>query len=311
MNTVPPSYIQACESGLLKEKIEQARELLTACHVCPRACGVDRTENELGYCMTGRNALVSSYHAHFGEEAPLVGANGSGTIFFTYCNLLCNFCQNYEISHQGEGTQMGSGQLAAMMIRLQKEGCHNINLVTPSHVVPQILESLPEAVEQGLRIPLVYNTGAYDRVEVLKLLEGVVDIYMPDFKFMDSNIAEETCKAPDYGRIAGQAVKEMFRQVGDLVLDDAGIATRGMLVRHLVLPENLAGTYQVMKFLADEVSADTYVNIMPQYHPCGTARQTPGLNRRVTEEEYQAALEDAKKAGIHRLDQRKRVFMLW
>ena len=279
--------------------------------VCPRKCGVDRINNEVGFCRTGRHAVVCSYHAHFGEEQPLSGSNGSGTIFFSYCNLLCCFCQNYEISHQGEGIVVLPEQLAHMMIMLQKEGCHNINFVTPSHVLPQILEALPTAIDQGLRIPLVYNTGAYDRVAVLELLEGVFDIYMPDFKFVDTAIARDACQAEDYAAVAKQALKEMFRQVGDLVLDDSGLAVKGLLVRHLVLPENLAGTRAVMDFIANEISPDTYVNIMPQYHPCGLADTIPGLQRRITETEFQSAMEEARQAGIRRFDQRRRVFMAW
>ena len=311
MPSLTPSYLEAYQAGRLQQAIANAQQLLESCEVCPRQCGVDRTAEEAGFCRTGRNAVVCSYHAHFGEEAPLSGTGGSGTIFFSHCNLRCCFCQNFEISHQGEGVAVSPDQLAEMMIRLQAEGCHNINFVTPSHVVPQILEALPQAIERGLAVPLVYNTSAYDRVATLKLLEGVFDIYMPDFKFVDPKIAQAACQAEDYASVAKQAVKEMHRQVGDLVLDEAGLAMRGLLVRHLVLPEHLADTGAVMDFIAAEISPDTYVNIMPQYYPCGQADRIPGLDRRITDQEFQAALEAVQKSGIHRLDQRRRVFRLW
>jgi putative pyruvate formate lyase activating enzyme len=240
-----------------------------------------------------------------------VGSRGSGTIFFSYCNLLCSFCQNFEISHGGEGQVVSDQQIAGMMLMLQKEGCHNINFVTPSHVVPQILEALPYAVEGGLSVPLVYNTGAYDRLETLKLLDGVFDIYMPDFKFMDAEIAEKTCRAGDYSTIAKRAIKEMHRQVGDLVIDESGIAKRGLLLRHLVLPENLSGTREVMRFIVREISPETYVNVMPQYHPCGDAHKTSGLGRRIVEEEFETAMDEAKQEGVRRFDTRKRTFMVW
>ncbi|MFO7558398.1 MAG: radical SAM protein [Desulfobacterales bacterium] len=310
MELYEAAYIKTYRSGELIQKIEKARQLLSPCTVCPRKCGIDRLNGETGVCMTGKSAMVCSFHAHFGEEAPLVGTRGSGTIFFTYCNLLCSFCQNFEISHEGEGQIVRDRQIAQMMLMLQKEGCHNINLVTPSHVVPQILAALPYAIEGGLSVPLVYNTGAYDRLETLKLLEGVFDIYMPDFKFMDAEIAEITCMAGDYSIIAKSALKEMHRQVGDLVMDESGIAKRGLLLRHLVLPENLAGTKEVMRFIAGEISPDTYVNIMPQYRPCGNAHKTSGLRRRITEKEFEAAMDAAKDAGILRFDTRKRTFVI-
>ncbi len=232
-----PSYLKACENGTLKEKINLIYALLEKCSLCPRSCGVNRLEDEKGVCKTGRKAMVSSCNAHFGEEAPLVGKNGSGTIFFTNCSLLCNFCQNYEISHFGHGYEVTDEELAKMMISLQNKGCHNINFVTPSHVVPQILSALELAVKKGLNVPLIYNSGGYDNVETLKLLEGIFDIYMPDFKFWDSKIAERTCHAPDYPEVARKVFLEMHRQVGDLVIDKNGIAKSGLLVRHLVLPK--------------------------------------------------------------------------
>jgi putative pyruvate formate lyase activating enzyme len=271
---------------------------------------VDRLSGELGICQTGEQAIVSSYNAHFGEESPLVGKNGSGTIFFARCNLLCIFCQNYDISHEGEGAPFSSQELARAMMLLQERGCHNINFVTPSHVVPQILAGLEQAVELGLRVPLVYNTSGYDRAETLRMLEGIFDIYMPDMKFWDPGVSEELCGAPDYPEIARKALKEMHRQVGDLVVSEEGIAERGLLIRHLVLPDGLAGTREVMRFLAKEISPNSYVNVMAQYRPCGRASQVPALRRSITDEEYQKAIRAAEEESITRLDERKRVFML-
>jgi putative pyruvate formate lyase activating enzyme len=255
-------------------------------------------------------AVVSSYNAHFGEESPLVGTHGSGTIFFTHCNLLCLFCQNYDISHSGIGQEVNAETLARMMIALQQMGCHNINFVTPSHVVPQILEALLLSIDQGLRVPLVYNTGGYDRVETLRLLAGVVDIYMPDVKFFDSAVADRLCRAPDYPQVAKAALKEMHRQVGDLVLDTREIAQRGLLVRHLVMPDCKAQTSEVMTFLAEEISQDTYVNIMDQYRPCGEAHSHEDISRRISSKEYQDAVDAARAVGLHRLDSRDRIRVL-
>ncbi len=297
--------------GLLKKKREEAFRRIRSCVLCPRRCKVDRPAGETGLCKTGALAVVSSYSPHFGEEAPLVGRRGSGTLFFTHCNLLCNFCQNYDISHEGRGEAVSSKDLAAMMLELQRMGCHNINFVTPTHVVPQILEALEWAVEEGLSIPLVYNSGGYDSLSTLKLLEGVIDIYMPDFKFWDPDIAQRTCRAPDYPEVAQKALVEMHRQVGDLFIDDEGLARRGLLVRHLVLPHGLAGTREVMAFIAERVSANTYVNIMPQYRPCGRAAEVPELSGALSTRDFKAALEAARKAGIHRLDERRRVFVVW
>jgi len=302
-----PSYLKLHAQGLLQRRVDEALSRLTHCELCPRECGVDRTKGEKGFCRTGRYAVVSSYNPHFGEESPLVGTGGSGTIFFTHCNLLCVFCQNYEISHQGMGDEVGPQILGRMMVQLQNWGCHNVNFVTPSHVVPQILEALPVAIELGLRVPLVYNTGGYDKVETLRLLEDVFDIYMPDIKFMDPQVAKRFCKAPDYPEVVREAVKEMHRQVGDLLLDERGIAYRGLLVRHLVMPHGLAQTPQVMKYLADEISPNTYVNIMDQWRPCGEAHLHPDLSRRISRQEYEEALEAARSVGLHRLDDRVRV----
>jgi len=302
-----PSYLRAHREGILRDRIAAALAILERCRLCPRHCEVNRLKGEKGVCQTGREAIVSSYNAHFGEEDPLVGRNGSGTIFFTHCNLLCVFCQNYGISHMGEGAVVASGHIAGMMLDLQGKGCHNVNFVTPTHVVPQILEALPEAVERGLRVPLVYNCGGYEEVETLHLLDGLVDIYMPDFKFWDAQVAERYCKAFDYPEKARLAVKEMHRQVGDLTLDDMGIARRGLLIRHLVMPDGLAGTRDIMRFLAAEVSKDTYVNVMSQYRPCGEAHRHRELQRMITVEEYREAVRIAHEEGIHRLDERRLV----
>ena len=248
--------------------------------------------------------MVASYTAHFGEEAPLVGSGGSGTIFFAGCNLCCVFCQNYEISQGDEGMSVSSGQLAAIMLSLQKQGCHNINFVTPSHVVPQILEALPLAVEKGLTLPLVYNSSGYDATETLKLLDGIFDIYMPDFKFWSAASARRYCKAPDYPEKAKLALKEMQRQTKELVLDVNGVAVRGLLVRHLVMPGGLEETARIMEFIASEISADTYVNVMEQYRPCGEAPRFSEINRMLENDEYKKAVAIARKAGLRRLDQR-------
>jgi putative pyruvate formate lyase activating enzyme len=306
-----PAYIETIDKDLLGERIDKARGMLKSCTLCPRKCGVDRLAGETGICKTAAKAWVSSFNPHFGEEAPLVGTRGSGTIFFTHCNLMCVFCQNYDISHLGYGQQAEPDQLAAVMLELQRSGCHNINFVTPSHVVPQILESLRLAVEAGLRIPLVYNSGGYDRVSTLRLLDGIVDIYMPDFKFWDEKVATDACDAPDYPAVARRALIEMHRQVGDLVIDGSGVATRGLLIRHLVLPGNMAGTREVMRFIAGDVSPNSYVNIMAQYRPCGRADEVEGLEDFPTTTDYTEAVRAAKEEGIRRLDRPRRAFMLW
>jgi len=310
MELFEPAYIQTFENGTLRPKIKKARQLLSPCTLCPRKCRVDRLGGETGVCQTPAQAWVSSYNPHFGEESPLVGSHGSGTLFFTYCNLMCLFCQNFDISHQGHGQEASDEQLAAIMLALQQQGCHNINFVTPSHVVPQILAALEIAIPHGLRVPLVYNSGGYDRPATLKLLEGVFDIYMPDFKFWDQEIGEKACQAGDYAKIACSALKEMHRQVGDLVTDDAGIAQRGLIIRHLILPGGVAGTREIMRFIAREISTCSYVNIMAQYRPCGRATEIKELNTFISSADYRRALQDAAKEGITRLDQPRRRFVL-
>ncbi|HET6460330.1 MAG TPA: radical SAM protein [Syntrophales bacterium] len=297
-----PSYLRLYREGKLQDRIDRAVELVRDCSLCPRECHVNRLSGELGFCRTGEKAKVASLHAHFGEESPLVGTGGSGTIFFRSCNLLCYFCQNYDISHDAGGGEVKPEDLADMMLSLQRRGCHNINFVTPSHVVPQILQGLFIAIECGLKVPLVYNTGGYDKVETLKILEDVFDIYMPDFKFWEARWSEKFCKAHDYRDIAKAAIKEMHRQVGDLFIDESGVAEKGLLVRHLVMPNDVSNTKEVMTFLADRISEDTYVNVMDQYHPCGKAMLDPAINRRLTRREYAEAIRHTKGAGLHRLD---------
>ncbi len=304
------AYLKAYEDGRLQQRIKRAQQWMRRCTLCPRFCRVDRLAGETGYCRTGRHALVASYGPHFGEEKPLVGKRGSGTIFFSHCNLFCIFCQNYDISHGGEGTRVEAGQIAAIMLSLQQGGCHNINFVTPSHVIPQILEALPGAIEGGLTVPLVYNTGGYDRVSALRLLDGIVDIYMPDFKFWDPSVAKDLCGAPDYPERAREAIKEMHRQVGDLAWDARGVALRGLLIRHLVMPEQLSGTPSILRFIAQAISPNSYVNVMDQYHPCGEAFRHPKLGRRINPDEFLEALKVARDAGLTRLDERHKHWLL-
>jgi putative pyruvate formate lyase activating enzyme len=263
---------------------------------------VNRQAGDAGKCRISREAMVSSYGPHFGEEAPLVGRHGSGTIFFTNCNLRCLFCQNYSISQLGEGQKVSKEELAYRMLFLQAKGCHNINLVSPTHVVPQILEALELAVESGLHLPLVYNSGGYDSVETLKILDSIVDIYMPDMKYDDEETARELSGIENYPEINKAAIKEMHRQTGDLEINEEGVAQRGLLVRHLVLPHGLAGTKGIVNFLATEISPNTYVNIMAQYHPCYKVFEIPGLGRRISSAELQEALSLAQESGLRRLD---------
>ncbi|MDI6893329.1 MAG: radical SAM protein [Bacillota bacterium] len=283
--------------GLIRARAEAAWELADPCRLCPRECGVRRRHGEAGVCRTAGRAVVSSYGPHFGEEPPLTGWRGSGTIFFAWCNLRCIYCQNYQISQEGEGREVGDLELAQMMLTLQQRGCHNVNLVSPSHVVPQILSALAIAAEQGLALPLVYNTGGYDAVSTLRLLDGIVDIYMPDMKYSDAEVGRRLSGVSDYPERNREAVREMHRQVGDLVMDQ-GLARRGLIVRHLILPRGLAGTEEVVRFLAEDISPRTYVNIMGQYRPCYRARETEELARPVTTKEYVAGLETARRAGL-------------
>lgn len=304
-----PSYLKLYESGELQARVKRAVASLESCQVCPRDCKVNRLENKTAACYTGRYAQVASHFPHFGEEDCLRGTNGSGTIFFNMCNLRCVFCQNYDISQANKGPETTPEELATMMIELQSRGCHNINFVTPEHVVPQMLEALPFAVGMGLRLPIVYNTSAYDSMESLELLDGVVDIYMPDFKYWDPQISLKYIKANDYAEAACRVIKEMHRQVGDLVMDDRGLAKRGLMVRHLVMPNDTAGTREIMQFIANEISKDTYVNVMAQYYPAGKVndKNYTEINRYITKQEYDDALQMARDAGLWRLDPRQKM----
>jgi putative pyruvate formate lyase activating enzyme len=301
-----PAYLALHRRGELLQRAKTALAGLRACHVCPRDCGIDRLAAKTATCKTGRYAQVASYFAHFGEEDCLRGWRGSGTIFFSMCNLRCVFCQNFDISQQQHGQEVTPAELAALMLELQEEGCHNINFVTPEHVVPQLLEALVVAVEAGLRLPLVYNTSAYDSMESLRLLDGVVDIYMPDFKFWDSALSLRYLKAKNYPEAARQAIKEMQRQVGPLKFDERGLAKRGVLVRHLVMPGFLDESRQILRFLAQDVAPDTYVNVMAQYHPAGkvSPAKYAEINRPLTSREYEATVQFAGDLGL-RLDQRR------
>ncbi len=284
----------------LEASVREAYRLLEACCVCPRKCGVNRLKGEKGHCQVGEELVSSSFGPHFGEEPELVGRNGSGTIFLTSCNLNCLFCQNYDISQLRHGVVTSIGRFVEQMLALQKRGCHNINFVSPTHFAPQILKAIWIAKEKGLNLPLVYNSGGYDSVEMLKLFDGIIDIYMPDAKYGDGDPAMRFSNAPNYPTIMKEALKEMHRQVGDLVVDGEGIAQRGLIIRHLVLPNDLAGTGEIMHFIATEISKDSYVNIMDQYRPCYKGITHPEVNRCITMDEYRRAIELARKEGLHR-----------
>lgn len=286
----------------LAERAGRLRAKLDRCQICPRSCGVDRAHGETGFCGTGKEAFVASYGPHFGEEAPLTGNHGSGTVFFSQCNLHCVFCQNFEISHAGEGRQVSAEALSGIFLALQRAGCHNINLVTPTHATPAIVEALALARQGGLSVPIVYNCGGYECLETLRELDGVIDIYMPDVKFLDPQRAERYCGASDYPQTARDAIKEMARQVGPLVLDGRGIATRGLLVRHLVMPGDASTTRKVIDFVAGDIGTDTYLNLMDQYRPCGRAGDFPEIARRVSRKEWSDAHDYAVSRGMSRLD---------
>lgn len=294
-----PSYLALYESGELEERVRLLTQKLMSCTLCPRRCRVNRLKGELGYCRAGADLMVSSYFPHFGEERELVGRGGSGTIFLTHCNLRCNFCQNYEISHGGEGEIVSVQRCGQMMVALQHMGCHNINWVTPTHYAPQLIAALLHAISLGLELPIVYNCGGYESLEVIQLLDGIVDIYMPDAKFSSPLYAKQFANAPDYFDILKPVLKEMHRQVGDFKIEN-GIAYRGLLIRHLVMPNDIAGSEEILKFIAEQLSKDSYVNIMAQYRPCYQAYETPGIDRRITMEEYDRAIQVAKKYGLHR-----------
>jgi putative pyruvate formate lyase activating enzyme len=300
------AYLELWASGELAHRVERGLSKLADCALCPRDCHVNRLADKFAVCRSGRYARVSSHFAHSGEEDCLRGTRGSGTIFFSGCNLRCVFCQNFDLSWGVEGEITPPRRLAAMMLDLEARGCHNINLVTPEHVVPQILEALLIAVEGGLRLPLVYNTGAYDSLDSLELMDGLVDIYMPDFKFWDPEMARRYLRAPDYPEAARRAIKEMHRQVGALVLDESGLALRGLLLRHLVMPGGIAGTHEILRWIVRELGPHTYVNLMPQYYPAGkvSEKEHAEINRCITLAEFQDALGAASEAGLGRLDNR-------
>jgi len=279
------------------DKIREAYKLMESCMLCPRKCKVNRLKGEIGFCKAGLKPMVSSVHAHFGEEPPISGFKGSGTIFFTHCSLRCVFCQNHPISQLGKGKEVSIEELSEMMLGLQAQGCHNVNFVTPSHFMPQILEAVFLAKEKGLNVPLVYNCGGYESLEALKILDGVIDIYMPDMKYSDSEISKKYSFAPDYFEVSKKAAKEMYRQAGDLKIEK-GVAKKGLLIRHLVLPDNLAGSEKVFDFIVKKLSSDTYVNIMAQYYPCHLAKKFQKITRRITHKEYTDTLKLAKKIGL-------------
>jgi len=289
--------LQEIDKSELEKRVKRAYSLLSPCHICPRDCKVDRLKDKKGYCKAGLLPEIASFHPHHGEEPPISGRLGSGTIFFSHCSLRCVFCQNYSLSQLGKGTEVPIEGLADIMLNLQSQGCHNINFVTPTHYTAQILAALVIAKEKGLEIPLVYNCGGYESVETLKILDGIIDIYMPDFKYGDNTPAKKYSSAADYVEIAQKAHKEMHRQVGNLVIE-SGVAVKGLLIRHLVMPNGLAASDKVFEFIAKELSPDTAVNIMAQYYPTHLAYKYPEINRLPTINEYSEALRMAKDAGL-------------
>jgi putative pyruvate formate lyase activating enzyme len=298
-----PAYLAKERSGALKAAEEELWEIFSACRLCPRQCGVNRLKGEKGFCSSGARLKVHSAAPHFGEESPLVGKGGSGTIFFSNCNLLCCFCQNWQINHNGDGSYTSHDELAAMMLELQQRGCHNINFVTPTHVAPHIVKALRIAIARGLTVPLVYNCGGYESLDIVRMLDGIIDIYMPDFKYMDGEMAARySSGASDYPDAASAAIQEMHRQVGILAMDKRGIAQRGLIIRHLVMPENIAGTDRFVQWVAKELSPHSYVNIMPQYRPMHKAFEHAEISRRITSEEWQQAILWARAAGLDNLD---------
>ena len=299
MATFKPGYLGLYETGKLEERVGSLFRILESCRLCARNCKVNRLKGEKGYCQSGKELVVSSFGPHPGEEPELVGRNGSGTIFLTNCNLLCIYCQNYEISRQGKGWIKDEAEVANHMLQLQNAGCHNINLVTPTHFAPQLVKSIGIAASRGLYLPIVWNCGGYENVETVRLLDGIVDIYMPDIKYGTGEPAKKYSNSPDYFENCKEAVREMHRQVGDLEVDEKGIACRGLLIRHLVLPGNLAGSQEVLNFIAD-LSRDTYLNIMDQYRPCAEANRYKELNRRPSPAEYFKVVNMARKLGLHR-----------
>lgn len=299
-----PAYARLEDEGLLAARVEEAARLFESCRLCPRQCGVNRRRGETGYCRAPAEAMVSTSHPHFGEELPLTGRGGSGTIFFANCNLRCVFCQNWPISHKGRGRKVTDDDLAGMMLDLQERGCHNINLVTPTHVMPNILAATRIALGRGLRLPLVYNTSGYERTEIVRLLDGIVDIHMPDMKFMDAEPAALYMGAPDYPAMAAESIREMFRQVGPLQIGADGLATRGLMIRHLVMPNRLSNAQAFVQWVAKELAVDVYVNIMAQYRVEYRAFEFPPIARAITAQEFTEAIRWAREAGLTNLDER-------
>ncbi len=293
-----PRYIELFRSGELERRAEKAYSSLKSCNLCPRGCGVNRLKGERGFCRASDKLKVASFNLHWGEEPPLVGESGSGTIFFSHCTLRCVYCQNYPISQLGNGREVSIERLARMILSLQKRGSLNINFVTPTHFIPQILSALLIAIPEGLAIPLVYNTSGYESVDTLKLLEGVIDIYLPDARYTDEDIALKYSHAPNYPEINKSALKEMYRQVGDLKVDRRGIGKRGLIVRHLVLPEGLAGTEKIIPFLVGEISRKIHISLMNQYFPANHASEYPPLDRMITQEEYESAISILDKEEV-------------
>jgi putative pyruvate formate lyase activating enzyme len=302
--TFKPAYLKLQRTGELKKRANELYALMESCELCPRRCGVNRLKGESGFCCTpGATLVVSAAHPHFGEERPLVGNGGSGTIFLTHCNLRCVFCQNWEIAQLGRGVESNIQELAGMMLQLQKIGCHNINLVTPTHYSALIFKALDIAAVSGLRLPIVYNTSGWERLEILKLLDGIVDIYLPDFKYWESDMsAKYSSEADSYPEITSQAILEMHRQVGVAHPAKDGIMQRGLMIRHLVMPNNTGGSENIMAWIAETLPKDTYVNIMAQYNPSYKAYDYPELSRRITREEYTKAVNRAKEGGLTNLD---------
>ncbi len=305
-NDWQPAYAKLEDEGKLQDRIDEAYAFFDECQLCPRRCRVNRRGDQLGFCRASHEVTVFSHHAHYGEELPLVGRGRSGTIFFSHCNLRCVFCQNWPIAHEGRGRRVTDDALADMMIDLQRRGCHNINVVTPTHVMPNILNATRKALHKGLRLPICYNTGGYERVEVIRLLDGVVDIYLPDLKYMDGDEADRYTVqgALDYPERAQEAIVEMHRQVGDLITDDRGIALRGLMVRHLVMPNRIAGTREFVRWVAENLSPGTYVNIMSQYRVEHEAFNYPPIARAITPQEFLEAMDWAEEAGLQNLDKR-------
>ncbi|HSB07367.1 MAG TPA: radical SAM protein [Thermodesulfobacteriota bacterium] len=305
-----PAYEKLEKEGKFAERIKQAYALFENCQLCPRKCGVNRTKGEKGFCRAPLKPVVFSHHPHFGEEMSLVGQHGSGTIFFSNCNLRCIFCQNWPIAHEGRGNEIKDEDLADLMLDLQKMGCHNVNLVTPTHVTPNILNATRIALKKGLRLPLMYNTSGYERIEILKILEGIVDIYKPDMKYMDSDkAAKYSAGASDYPEVTKKAVIEMNRQVGVLRIDQQGIARRGVIIRHLVMPNRVAGSEKFVKWVSEALPKNTYVNIMAQYRVEYKAYEYPEIARGITAQEYLEAMDWAKKYGLTNLDPHSKSLM--